>query len=239
MLLPFGIIYLTGARTPRLDQIAGYHLRNANAFDEALPLGVLVQPLTRAYLLDGPEHYQWCAIDNGCFTEAGRRRFDLDKYLSTIDEALDAFGEDHVLFATAEDIAFDWEGTLRKSLPVLPRIRAVGAPAALVVQDGATPLNIPWSECDAIFIGGSTEWKLSDTAARITAEALRQHKWVHMGRVNSMTRMRIAQRFGCRSADGTYLLYEGDAGVETLIGWLRDGWKQDRAREAYKIGGWI
>jgi hypothetical protein len=192
----------------------------------------------RDYLADGADYYQWCAIDNGCFTEAGQRAFNLDNYLGMIDRALETFGEDYLLFATAQDVAFDWEGTLRKSLPVLPLIRRVGAPAALVVQDGATPANIPWDEADCIFIGGSTEWKVSPMAAAITLEALRRHLWVHMGRVNSLKRMRIAQSFGCRSADGTYLLHAGDDGVETMLKWLRDSWMRDTQRAAYRAHGW-
>jgi len=237
-LLPFGVIYLTGMRTPTLDAVAGYHLRNANAHDESMPLGVLVQPLTRHYLRDGAEFYPWVGIDNGCFTESGQRRFKMDAYLRMIGEALDAFGEDAVLFATAQDVAFDWEATLEKSLPTLPLIRKAGAPAALVVQDGATPENIPWDELDSIFVGGSTEWKLSPSVAAIAKAANRRHKWVHMGRVNSLQRITTAQRFGCRSADGTYLLHEeqkgrGEQGVETMISWLRDSWKRDPARRAY------
>lgn len=244
MLLPFGTIYLSGARTRRLDQVARYHKTIANSFDESLPLGVLVQPLTRSYLDDAPESYQWCGVDNGCFTEIGQRKFRLDEYLFMIDEALDAFGEDYVLFATAQDVAFDWEGTLRRSLPTLPLIRRVGAPAALVVQDGATPQNIPWDECDCIFIGGSTEWKLSEMAKAISLEALRRQKWTHMGRVNSLQRLQIAQDFGCRSADGTYLLHEarkgqGEAAVETMLRWLRASWKRDPARNVWKLGGYL
>lgn len=229
-LLPFGTIYLSGKRTRALDVVARRNLENANEAYEQMPLGILVQPLTRSYLRDVAENYQWVDVDNGCFTEVGQARFSIDRYLGLIDEALDTFGEDYVLFATAEDVAFDWKGTRRKSLPTLPRIRAAGAPAALVVQDGATPGNIPWSECDAIFVGGSTEWKLSPVAAAIVREANRHHKWTHMGRVNSAQRLMIAHRFGCGSVDGTYLLHEdrkgqGAQAIENMLDWIRQGWK--------------
>lgn len=232
-LLPFGTIYLTGARTARLDEVCAFNRFNATSHDEQIPIGVLVQPLTAAYLDDAREFYSCVGVDNGCFTKIGQRRFRMDDYLRLIDRALETFG-DFLLFATAQDVAFDWEATLRVSLPTLPKIRGAGAPAALVVQDGATPASIPWSDLDCIFIGGSTEWKLSNDAAAIAQAALRQHKWVHMGRVNSMVRMRTAQRFGCGSADGTYLLHEGDAGVENVLAWARDSWKHDAARPLYR-----
>lgn len=242
---PFGTIYLSGVRTPILDRHARESLLSADWVYQMLPLGILIQPLTgglgldpryaRDYIVDGHKYYRWAGIDNGCFTEAGRRAFNLDAYLRMIDRTLDAF-TDHgaVLFATARDVPFDWHGTLRMSLPMLPLIRRVGAPAALVLQDGATPTNIPWDELDCVFIGGSTEWKISPVVQAISAEARSRRKWVHMGRVNSLQRMRIAHGFGCGSADGTFLRYEGDAGVEQVLTWLRDTWKRDKARQEHK-----
>jgi hypothetical protein len=70
---------------------------------------------------------------------------------------------DRIFFATAPDV-FDlkagkgnWPATLAKSLPVLPLIRKAGAPAAIVLQDGATPETVPWGELDAVFTGASTQ----------------------------------------------------------------------------------
>lgn len=55
----------------------------------------------------------------------------------------------------------------------------------------------------AVFIGGTTEFKLGATARAITAEAKRRGKWVHMGRVNTAQRVRYAKQIGCDSFDGT------------------------------------
>jgi hypothetical protein len=196
-MLPPTTIYLTGVRNGTTDELASYH-------DTDLPLGLLAQPLTRNYLRY--QHlYAWVGIDNGCFTKVGQARFSLPQYLSMIDEGLERFG-DNLLFATAPDVAFDWQGTLEKSLPVLPQIRRAGAPAALVLQDGATEANVPWDELDCVFIGGSTEWKVGREARSLCAAANRRGKWVHMGRVNSESRMITAQDFGVGSADGTHLL---------------------------------
>lgn len=229
-LLPYGTIYLSGVRTPELDKLAAANLENANWTDEVIPLGILVQPLTAKYLNDGPRYYKYLGIDNGCFTEIGRERFRMDSYLRLIAKGLEQYG-DLLLFATAPDVPYDWEATLEKSLPTLPILRGAGAPAAICVQDGATPANVPWSELDCIFIGGSTEWKESAVARAITREAIKRHKWVHMGRVNSMPRMRLAMDFGCGSVDGTTLLYPKTGGtVANLLEWLRDVWKNDPQR---------
>lgn len=208
--LPPYTLYLTGVRTDATDSVV-------NLWDgpEGCPLGLLVQPLTERYLDDDAAGgYDYLAIDNGAFTKIGQERFDEAKYLRLIKKGLDRWG-DNVLFATAPDVAFKWRETLQKSLPFLPKIRAAGAPAALVLQNGATPDNIPWDACDAIFLGGGKgddtggeEWKVTPVARDCAREALRRRKWVHMGRVNTEQRMRVAQDFGCGSADGTYLMHE-------------------------------
>lgn len=261
-LLPFGTLYLTGFRTPELDAASRFNMENANTAWEKMPIGFLIQPKTEGYLDEDTylkdvedrktgryvpqiesfgrawDYYEYVGIDNGCFTEAGRRRYSDYGYFKLIEKTLEIYG-DNVLFATARDVPEDWEGTLKISLPLLPKIRALGAQAAIVLQDGATPATVPWDEFDSIFIGGSTEWKLGDMARAITKEAVRRQKWPHMGRVNSMSRMRIAQSFGCRSADGTYLLHEAlkgniEQGIEDVINWCRAMWQEDSSRESFR-----
>ena len=200
--------YLSGVRHPELDAYAV----SGGEYGVRPPLGVLVQPLTAAYLRDAHRYYDYCGIDNGCFTEAGRARFTLRGYERLVRTALDRYGPD-LLFATAPDVPLDWAATLRASLPTLGTIRRWGCPAALVWQDGATVANVPWDAFDVAFIGGSTGWKLGPVAARLTAEARRRGKLVHMGRVNSTRRMLVARRFGCDTADGTFLKHEMAKGV--------------------------
>ena len=72
---------------------------------------------------------------------------------------------------------------------------------------------MPWDDFDALFIGGTTDWKLGDGAAQLVREAKRRGKWVHMGRVNSLRRMIYAESIGCDSADGTMLKYNPSAPV--------------------------
>jgi len=112
------------------------------------------------------------------------------------------------LFATAPDVVGDAAATLALSAPMFSRIRGLGYRVALVAQDGLEDLPIPWDEFDALFIGGATAWKLSDAAAQIAKEAQHRGKWVHMGRVNSLRRLRYAESIGCDSADGTVLKHD-------------------------------
>ncbi len=41
-----------------------------------------------------------------------------------------------------------------------------------------------WHRLDALFVGGSTYFKLGPTAAGLVREAKRRGLWTHMGRVN-------------------------------------------------------
>jgi hypothetical protein len=91
-------------------------------------------------------------------------------------------------------------------------LNAVLQPLALVAQDGLTTDRVPWRQIDALFIGGTTEFKMGDTARELVAEAQRHGKWVHMGRVNGHRRIRYAKAIGCDSFDGTSL------------SWFRDRW---------------
>jgi hypothetical protein len=111
------------------------------------------------------------------------------------------------LFATAPDVVGDAAATIEMSTPMLSRIRAAGYRVAFVAQDGLELLTPPWSDFDVLFIGGSTEWKLGAHAARLVNEAKLRGKWVHMGRVNSLRRMKYAESIGCDSADGTFLRF--------------------------------
>lgn len=84
-----------------------------------------------------------------------------------------------------------------------PYMQTLNQPVAFVAQNGATPHNMPWHQLDAVFIGGCTTYKLGETAQAITAEARRQGKWVHMGRVNSAKRIAYAKSIGVQSVDGS------------------------------------
>jgi hypothetical protein len=119
------------------------------------------------------------------------------------------------LFATAPDVMGDAAATLALSAPMFAPIRSLGYPVALVAQDGLKELDIPWPRFDALFIGGTTEWKLGMAAAGIVREAKRRGVWVHMGRVNSLRRMKYAESIGCDSADGTVLKHDPNRPVQS------------------------
>jgi len=163
---------------------------------------------------DRPAGITWAA-DNGCF---GKGYPGDQRWLAWLGQhQADA---SQCLFATAPDVVGDAVATLARSRPFLPHIRELGYPAALVAQDGLEALPVPWDEFDALFIGGSTEWKLGPWAALLAAVAHSRGKHVHMGRVNSLKRYRYAASIGCDSVDGTYLVFGPRKNLPRLLGWV-------------------
>lgn len=167
-----------------------------------------------------PDGVTWVA-DNGCFSD----RWDEGKWWRFLVE--NAHRADSCAFAVAPDVVADADATLARSLPWMPRIKALGYPVAFVAQDGLTIESTPWDDLDVLFIGGSTAWKLGPQARELAGEAKRRGKGVHCGRVNSGRRLRYAAAphpfgLGADSVDGTFLTFAPEANLPRLNRWFRD-----------------
>jgi len=155
----------------------------------------------------------WCA-DNSCYTD----KWDEHRWWRfLVKHAGDA---DSCVFAAAPDVVGDHHATLSRSLPWLPKIRDLGYPAAFVAQDGATPDEMPWTQFDVLFVGGSTEFKLGPAARALIRSAKRRGMWVHVGRVNSYKRCRAMEALGVDSVDGTKLTFEPDVALPLVLSWV-------------------
>lgn len=135
------------------------------------------------------------AMDNGAFTN-----FNAEKFLMTLEKFR---GMPKCLFVAAPDVVADAKATGERFDRWARVIRGMGYPVAFVAQDGLTVQATPWADLDAVFIGGTTAWKLGREARTIAAYAAARGKWLHVGRVNSRRRLRIAQTMGADSIDGT------------------------------------
>jgi hypothetical protein len=123
------------------------------------------------------------------------------------------------LFAVAPDVLADHAATVALSRPMLLRIRNAGYRVAFVAQDGWDEATAPWDEFDVLFIGGTTAFKLGRGGDAILA-ARQRRKPVHMGRVNSYRRLRLAAAVGCSSADGTFLKFGPNVNEPRMLRWL-------------------
>lgn len=186
------MIYLSGAVQPGFSVIVTPNMGNR------LPDGVL-----------------WAA-DTGCYSQGDK--FDPIRYFHWLEAR--AYASDRCLFATAPDVVGDATATWVRSLWALPKIRSLGFKAALVAQDGIEDTKIEWDAFDALFIGGTTEWKLSSVVETLIVIAKNRKKWVHMGRVNSERRYRMARLSGCDSVDGTYIAFGPDINGPKVRAWI-------------------
>lgn len=164
----------------------------------------------------GISKWPYWAADNGCYSKGAQ--FDCAVYLAWLAK-LSVYA-DSCLFATAPDVLFDAAATWNLSRDVLPLIRRGGYRAALVAQNGIENGPIDWDSFDVLFIGGNDEWKDGPLADQLMREAKQRGKWVHVGRVNSLRRMRLIQQSGADSADGTYVSFGPDKNLPILGRWL-------------------
>lgn len=154
---------------------------------------------------------QWCA-DNGCYSN----KWNADHWWRWLDRQ-----ERTMRFAACPDVVSNWESTLQLFEQWAPRMTAAELPVAVVAQDGASVDSIPWTDVSCVFIGGSTEWKLSKQAEAIVGSANARGVWAHVGRVNSYKRLKWARDIGANSADGTMLVFQPTKRLAQLKRWLK------------------
>lgn len=176
-------------------------------------VGILLTPYSQRVLHGG--NWIWAA-DNGCFASRWNQKIWLD-FLETRPNPETA------LFAVVPDTVGDPTSTTQKWGQHHQTVRNLGYKPAYVLQDGATSDHLPWDEMDALFIGGSTQYKLSNNARNYVDQAKQRGKWVHMGRVNSQRRIELAYQWGCDSVDGTFLAFGPDINTPKLIKMMQYG----------------
>jgi hypothetical protein len=162
-------------------------------------LGRLVQPRHLPRVADTAARGVPWAADNDCF-----RHLDIGAYCAMLGRLQ---GLEGCLFVTVPDVVGDALATARLFERWWQAPARRGLPLALVAQDGLEDLGrwlaSAWPRIDALFLGGTTAWKLGEAARGLVAEARRRGRWVHMGRVNSARRIAYAREIGCDSVDGT------------------------------------
>ncbi len=153
----------------------------------------LLTPLTRRRRQRSEQQY---AIDNGAFGGFDRGQF--ERLLARFENHREA-----CRFVALPDVVASARRTLEAFEHWYPKL--AGWNRALVAQDGQEDYPIPWERIEAIFIGGSTSWKLGKHAADVIRTAKIFGKWIHVGRVNTPGRFEYFEGLGADSIDGTGL----------------------------------
>ena len=129
------------------------------------------------------------AIDNGAFA-----RFDEKAFYKILNNSKKIHPP---MFVVCPDVVGCHDRTIVLWKHYYPRLKGFLYPLAFVAQDGCTPEAIP-PEADWIFVGGNDPWKMDNIKKFVGLG-----KPVHVGRVNSIGRVRYCESLGVASVDGT------------------------------------
>lgn len=151
--------------------------------------GQLITPLT-AYRNAGGVF----AIDNGAHSE-----FDRDAFLRILKR--EKPNRARCLYVALPDVVGSARRTLEAFYFWCDELN--GWPLALVCQDGIEDLPIPWRRLAAVFIGGSTEWKLSKAAKDVIKAAKLMGVHTHVGRINTVERWHAFESLRVDTCDGS------------------------------------
>jgi len=124
--------------------------------------------------------FDW-VLDNGCYTTFKRETF--------LRMMKDGIEDDRCKWIVVPDVVGNADATLNRFLDFTEEHPEILKKAAYVAQDGQSMALVPWEDIDCLFIGGTDSFKDGVQAYQLALEAKRRNKWVHVGRVNGISRM--------------------------------------------------
>lgn len=137
------------------------------------------------------------ALDNGRYSDfVHNRPFDEQNFIAHV-ERYAFLGQKPRWIVVPDEVGDDSE-TFRLWNQWAPRLKEYGVPLAIAVQDGMTVSDVASLKPDVVFVGGSTEWKWLTVASWAAA-----FPRVHVGRVNSLSKLRLLKNLGVESCDGS------------------------------------
>lgn len=186
---------------------------------KGINIGVMVNALTSGRHQGVLEGRPW-GMDNGAYSG----KFDPELFMRALEKWQDQAGT--CRFVVAPDVLGDGRATEALYEQWRLPIRAMGFPVAFVAHRGTRELP----NCDALFIPATN---LDDPLLPgLIMQARSRGLWIHVGKVNSAERMRLAARLGANSADGTHVRFTGlEEGLKEI-----DGWTQETITERAKPG---
>lgn len=159
----------------------------------SLVSGQLITPLT--------SYKNWLGkfgIDNGAFSG-----FDRNAWFRLLKRHYEHY--DNCLFVAAPDVVGSHIRTIElfNYFKNLDELKLWSEKLCLVAQDGIESSSIDWSQFNAIFIGGTNDFKDSWRAYDLCKAAVAMGKHVHVGRVNAFSRWEVYNNLGAHTCDGS------------------------------------
>ena len=179
-------------------------------------LGRLVQPRHYGTMIDTDANGRPWAADNDCFNG-----LDPDAYRKMV-RALPPTGR----FLTVPDVVADHERTLALWGRWAPFVMDHGHCPAFVLQDGCRDIGQVPEEAGAVFVGGTTGYKLSPATADLIIAAKRRGLWVHMGRAGTGRRLVYAISLGVDSVDSSGFSRWSDDRIPPALAIIRSAGQQ-------------
>jgi len=169
-------------------------------------IGACISPTTKKHF----DSYAFYFLDNGAFRYWRKgEKFDERPFLNLIDISLKA--KRKADFLVLPDLIGEGVKSLEFSGSYAERLRGVGIPFALALQDGMEEKDVrefvETYNVKVLFVGGTTEWKWR-TAPKWRKLAKELSVVCHIGRVPSAKRVKQARRIGVDSIDTTAALWE-------------------------------
>lgn len=158
-------------------------------------------------------------IDNGIFSNLWQERewlIALYDFLKFRENCLGCIIPDFLHYLPNKQVRGDWQKTLERFYLYQPVVKRLSFPVALASQDGMPLEEVPWHMFDVLFIGGSNDHKRGIEAETLALEAKKRGKWVHVGRVSSVSKMRKLWSWA-DSWDGTTFRFQPDKKEESLV----------------------
>ena len=154
----------------------------------------------------GPYHFLPYALDNGAWIAfKNSQPWSVALWRELIRWA--QWSGQQPLWALVPDVVGDRKATIERWMEYAGEVRRSGFRLAFAVQDGMTFDDVPDRDC-VLFLGGSTEWKLS----AIDPWCRHFPGRVHVARVNTMQRLIKCYHAGAISVDGTGWFRRGSPG---------------------------
>lgn len=159
-------------------------------------------------------------VDNGCFPYRDNPdEWPPEPWIRALERAPRASR-----FAVVADVVFDHVRTVDRWREWSPIVRDLGHRPAFAVQNGIVDVarDVP-DDAEAIFVGGDNRLKYGPEAIAASHVARDRGLWLHLGRVNSLRRLRWAFALRCDSVDGTFLTRAPDKNLPRLLRYLEWG----------------